>query len=83
MLICIYMFFYYFCVLVIPVAVAIMTPIPLTIWYVVKQLRSRWTVKKNARYELNDEERAPVTNQTEPLTIITSKGTSNNNHDKY
>ncbi|XP_034251666.1 ileal sodium/bile acid cotransporter-like [Thrips palmi] len=69
---------------VIPVAVAIMTPIPLTLWYVVKQLRSRWTVKKNARYELNDEERAPVTNQTEPLTIITtSKGASNNNHDKY
>ncbi|KAK3930963.1 P3 protein [Frankliniella fusca] len=69
---------------VVPVAVAIMTPIPLTIWYVVRQLRSRWTVKKNDMYALNDEERAPVTNnQSDHLSIVTSKGVSNNNHDKY
>lgn len=69
---------------VVPVAIAIMTPVPLTIWYVVKQLRSRWTMKKNNLYGVSDEERVPVSNtQSEPLTIITSKGTANNNHDKY
>ena len=68
---------------VIPVAVAIMTPIPLTIWYVVKQLRSTWKLKKKDLFT-NDEERAPVTNSpSEPLTIISSNGIANNNKDKY
>ena len=67
---------------VVPVAVAIMTPVPLTIWYIVKQLRSRWTLKKKGMYA-SDEERTPVTSHSEPLTIVTSKGIANNNHDKY
>jgi hypothetical protein len=61
---------------VVPVAVAIMTPVPLLLMYIYSKFSARWNKKKQTVLSLDDDERmdsAAPSIVTEPISIGSGK----------